>query len=319
MTRIEWTDETWNPVIGCSKVSQGCKHCYAERMFSRVYGRDRVPLGFVGPGGEPSSRPRMFTDVTLHPGRLDMPLRWKRPRRIFVNSMSDLFHADVSDEFIAAVFGVMAAAPHHTFQVLTKRPERMLAFLAGETKPSHGSMREWCYYSARDLVGKDRLAGRNPWNHVFPLLNVWLGVSVEDQATADERIPLLLQTPAAVRWLSCEPLLGSVDLSAEYLATKCGGIYPFKMLPDQHRTKIIDLLDWVVVGGESGQNARPMLVAWARSIRDQCASAGVSFFFKQFGEFAPEDKAPGAHTAMRRVGKARAGRELDGRTHDGMP
>lgn len=173
-TKIQWTDETWNPVTGCTKVSQGCKHCYAERVFPRAYAKTG----------------RCFTDVRTHPERLDQPLRWKKPRRVFVNSMSDLFHEDVPDEFIDKVWEIMANAPDHTFQILTKRPARMLAWTGGVD------------------------AGKWPmWLLPWPLPNVWLGVSVEDQATADERIPPLLRTAAAVRFISLEPCLGPVDLS----------------------------------------------------------------------------------------------------------
>lgn len=214
-TGIEWCDETWNPVSGCSKVSQGCKHCYAERVFQRAYSHDRVIMGCVGPGGEPATRPRNFTDVRCHEDRLDQPLRMRKPRRIFVNSMSDLFHEDVPFEFIAAVCGVAAAAPQHTFLVLTKRPWRMAQSL------------DWIEHTARchdDDPAKEcanrafdegiRFGRRNTEAikaTKWPLPNVWLGVSVEDQATADERIPLLLQTPAAVRFVSAEPLLGPID------------------------------------------------------------------------------------------------------------
>lgn len=215
-SQIEWTDATWNPTTGCTKVSQGCKHCYAERIFHRPY-----------PG-------RKFTDVRTHPDRLRQPLSWQRPRRIFVNSMSDLFHEDVPDEFIMQVFFIMAAAGRHTFQVLTKRPRRMLDWFAWfeACKPA---------YDRND-----------------PYSNVWLGVSVENQEAADERIPLLRQTPAAVRFLSCEPLLGGMDISP-YLRS----------------------VDWVIAGGESGPGARPADLAWFRSLRDQCAAAGVPFFMKQ--------------------------------------
>ena len=299
-TGIEWTDATWNPVTGCAKVSAGCKHCYAERNWGRL---QHLPA-YAG---------RAFTDVATHADRLLQPLSWKRPRRIFVNSMSDLFHQDIHDDFIGMVFRTMARAPQHTFQVLTKRAERMQRLL------THPKMRGF--------------VGDAPW----PLPNVWIGVSVEDQATADERIPLLLDTPAAVRWISAEPLLGPVSLTKEYLSMKCGGTYPFRSLGDEHRTKLIDLLDWVVVGGESGPQARPMHPAWARSLRDQCAAAAVPFLFKQWGEWQPVHPSgaaiPGCGTTPQRepafrfehghyftkVGKKLAGRLLDGALHDGYP
>lgn len=277
-TGIEWTDATWNPVTGCAKVSQGCKHCYAERDWGRL---QHLPA-YAG---------RAFTDVRTHADRLDQPLRWKKPRRIFVNSMSDLFHPDIHEDFIGMCFRTMARAPQHTFQVLTKRAERMQSLL------THPKMRGY-------------VESVTPQ---WPLPNVWLGVSVEDQAAADERIPLLLDTPAAVRWISAEPLLASINLAEHGLH---GG-------PGQ--------LDWVVVGGESGPKAWPMHPAWARSLRDQCAAAGVPFLFKQWGEWAP-DAAHGIayegvccnwggdyDNAVERVGKKLAGRLLDGVLHDGYP
>ena len=281
-TGIEWTDATWNPVTGCAKVSQGCKHCYAERNWGRL---QHLPA-YAG---------RAFTDVATHADRLLQPLSWRRPRRIFVNSMSDLFHQDIHDDFIGMVFRTMARAPQHTFQVLTKRAERMQRLL------THPKMRGF--------------VGDAPW----PLPNVWIGVSVEDQATADKRIPLLLDTPAAVRWISAEPLLAPIDLAEHGLH---GG-------PGQ--------LDWVVVGGESGPKARPMHPEWARGLRDQCSAAGVPFLFKQWGEWQPVHPSgasiPGCGPTPQRepafrfehghyftkVGKKLAGRMLDGALHDGYP
>lgn len=267
-TKIQWTDATWNPVTGCTKVSAGCKNCYAEALAARFW------------------VDRKFTSVFTHKDRLDQPLRWRRPRRVFVNSMSDLFHDAVPDEFIEAVFGVMAVATHHTFQVLTKRPERMLRWLrtlggletreecvqreaerrGGVIFDSRGSNPEG-YFPARPT--KEQLAVRRPWPG-WPLPNVWLGVSVEDQRAADERIPLLLQTPAAVRFLSCEPLLGSVQLGVggEFFDYGVGG---------EPR------IGWVITGGESGPGARPCDVAWIRSIVQQCKAAGVPTFVKQLG------------------------------------
>jgi protein gp37 len=255
-TGISWTSATWNPVTGCVKVSPGCKHCYAERDWGRL-------------AHLPAYAGRAFTDVACHEDRLDQPLRWNRPRMIFVNSMSDLFHEDVPDEFIDRVFAVMALAKKHVFQVLTKRPERMRRYMArlGE--------------SAKLLDAGARTMGYT-FEHggqyfvSWPIPNVWLGVSVENQETADERIPLLLQTPAAVRWISAEPLLGPVDL-AEVPVGMHGPLRPYQDKPSQPR------LDWVVVGGESGAKARPMHLQWARNLRDQCETAGVPFFFKQTG------------------------------------
>lgn len=232
-SKIQWTDATWNPVTGCTKVSQGCKHCYAERVFPRAYGKER-----------------QFTDVRTHPDRLDQPLRWKRPRRVFVNSMSDLFHEHVPVDFVLRVWLTMMHAGRHTFQILTKRPARMRSIL---TSASFSSIK--------------------------PMPHIWLGVSVEDQATADERIPLLLQTPAAVRFVSYEPALGPVDFSGP-LSVELGRDGKLRYNP---RHELSPLLDWIIVGGESGPKARPFDTQWARDTIAQCKAAGVPCFVKQCG------------------------------------
>jgi protein gp37 len=336
-TGIEWTEATWNPVTGCSKVSQGCKHCYALREWPRMAAaKHTVYFG------------RAFTDVMCHPERLEQPLRWKRPRRIFVNSMSDLFHEAVPFEFIDKVFAIMALAPQHTFQVLTKRPERMHCYINDyqRRQTTSGIVVPDCVIA--------RLNGRTNMPELrWPLPNVWLGVSVEDQATADERIPLLMQTPAALRWISAEPLLGPVDLglqcenwSDDIVMDPETGAYECCKACDY--TGVGNAIDWVVVGGESGPKARPTHPDWARSLRDQCAAAGVPFLFKQWGEwqiashenghFDSDMARNGAHwvasdgsihkpssiglenpCAMARVGKKAAGRLLDGIQHDGYP
>ena len=234
---IEWTDATWNPVTGCTKVSPGCAHCYAETFAER----------FRGVPGHPYEQ---GFDVKLWRARLALPLEWKRPRMIFVNSMSDLFHDAVPDEFIREVFQVMERADWHTFQVLTKRPERTAALSESLAWPA----------------------------------NVWMGTSVENQRFTT-RIDSLRQTAARVRFLSCEPLLGPLQLD-------------------------LTEIDWVIVGGESGPRARPMRADWARSVRDQCRAVGVPFFFKQWG----------AHNdAGVRMSKKASGRLLDGRTWDDLP
>ena len=246
---IAWTEASWNPVTGCTKVSAGCKHCYAEREWARLSANPKASDYFG----------RIFTDVQMHAHRLDQPLRWRRPRMIFVNSMADLFHESVPDAFIDQVFAVMALAPQHTFQVLTKRVERMREWFApGYDNREHAvgqAMRE----IAASRGGDD--AGLPEW----PLANVWLGVSAEDQETADARIPVLLEMPAAVRWVSLEPLLGPVDLE------KGLGLNPTAKIA------------WVVCGGESGPRARVFRVEWAREILRQCRAADVLFFMKQMG------------------------------------
>jgi protein gp37 len=320
-TGIEWTDATWNPVTGCTEVSPGCQHCYARTFAERWRG---IPGHHFEHG----------FDVQLRPDRLRLPLSWRRPRRVFVNSMSDLFHKDVPDDYIAAVFAVMALAERHTFQVLTKRHDRMRSLL---------SSRSFGHLVA--TVGREHLIGcQRDWLRVGamlggePLPNVWLGVSVEDQRWADIRIPALLETPAAVRFLSCEPLLGPVDLSPWVGPWLAGRVYAST---EEFLTALANVPaghtpDWVIVGGESGQHARPTDPAWVRSLRDQCTTVGVPFFFKQWGEWTPAGFGIGAFAAperligeplddlghrqiVRRVGKKAAGRELDGRTWDELP
>lgn len=352
-TKIEWTEATWNPVTGCTKVSPGCDHCYIDRTPPfRMAGRK-----FDGPTVGAT------TGVILHPERLDQPLRWTRPRRIFVNSLSDLFHDDIPDEYIAKVFAAMALAPQHTFQLLTKRHGRMRSLLS---QPStDGDAFIWKVKSAMwdwalTLPGTSGRRASDGWNALdrsgwWPLPNLWLGVTVEDQTRADLRIPALLATPAAVRFLSCEPLLGSVSLD-RFSPARVGGaqfhdaLRPLVDTVDGH--ELMPRIDWVIAGGESGPEARPMHPAWARSLRDQCAAAGVPFHFKQWGEWGPvgptHPKAVGFKprgtfssrievltepvtgwkgtattygdaTPMARVGKRAAGRLLDGRTHDDYP
>ena len=285
-TKIEWTDATWNPVTGCDKVTPGCDHCYAETIANRFAGTPAYPDGFA---------------VTLRPERLDQPLRWTRPRRVFVNSMSDLFHKDVPDHFIAEVFGVMAASfmhdrPTHTFQVLTKRHGRMRSLLSSpDFRASVAAAAAGCTDEDHADAVHDAIAA-NYW----PLPNVWLGVSVEDQQRADLRIPALLDTPAAVRFLSCEPLLGRVTLP-KFCACGCGETFeaarrsaslnPGWLNSEQAAAGVKATLgiDWVIVGGESGSAARPMHPEWARSLRDQCQAAGIAFHFKQWGEWAPDE------------------------------
>lgn len=296
-TKIEWTDETWNPVTGCTKVSQGCKNCYAERLWPKVSGAEAKRTG---------NPPRAFTDVRTHPERLDAPRRWAKPKRIFVNSMSDLFHEDVPYLFIDQVFQVMLLCLRHQFQILTKRPERALA-----------------YFHERP--------------HYRPLTHIWLGVSVEDQATADERIPLLLQTPSAVRFVSYEPALGPVKLKWKWVSggRPISGGPQVNLNKPWEEPKPTAKLDWLIAGGESGPHARPAHPDWFRAVRNQCAAAGVPFFFKQWGEYGPSPDAglpdhlpsdagfyfdePHTPGKVWRFGKKAAGRTLDGRTHDEYP
>lgn len=252
-TGIEWTDETWNPVTGCDQVSPGCDNCYALTMSARLkamgqpkYQRDGDPRT-SGPG----------FGVTLHEDVLTQPNRWRKPRRVFVNSMSDLFHPEVPTEFIGRVFNVMGSNPEHTFQVLTKRHARMRAVTSA-------------YYDA---------------TRQEPFTNVWLGVSVEDQQRADQRIPHLTATPAAVRFLSCEPLLGPVTIERWIDGLHCDHEAGVNCCGEcECTTNMHDpALHWVIVGGESGHGARQMYPGWALTLVRQCRAEGVPVFVKQLG------------------------------------
>jgi protein gp37 len=289
-TEIQWTDETWNPVTGCDKVSPGCAHCYAEGVDNRFWAKQYPRVEFCA---EQEPRPREFTDVWTHEDRLSQPLKWKKPRKIFVNSMSDLFHEDVPDAFIDQVFAVMSLASKHTFQVLTKRPRRMLAYLS---KVGRRSDFEWArtafqqhieaYWSKSELLTAYAKTDAE-WDAVYrawPLPNVWLGVSVENQHFADERIPLLLQTPAAVRFLSCEPLLGPVSL--RWLPAWNGMATKPRSETESVITDQLDglrRLDWVIVGCESGRERRNQEAyeKQAYTLLAQCRAAGVAAFHKQ--------------------------------------
>lgn len=286
---IAWTDETWNPIRGCSRVSEGCRHCYAERVAARFSGPGQPYEGLVTIGEKGA---RWNGRVRIVREHLSDPLRWRRPRRVFVNSMSDLFHESIPFNEVAAIFGVMAAAREHTFQVLTKRPARALAFFEWLGHPAFEGRAPFdvcAEYAIRRLgtkqIARSRLMDPTaPW----PPPNVWLGVSVEDQATADERIPLLLRCPAAVRWVSYEPALGPVRFDAvrERKLESYGGMnyHAVNALTGYRDEKSLDArLDWIVVGGESGAGARPFDVAWALSTIDQCKRAGVACFVKQLG------------------------------------
>lgn len=278
---IEWTDATWNPVLGCSYISQGCKNCYAVRSVNRVAGNNSVNKGgtlddLVAKNS--SGRLHWTGSVALLPDRLGQPLHWKQPKRIFVNSMSDLFHEDVPDEFIDQVFAVMASCPQHVFQILTKRIKRALKYFE-----DLNYRQEMIGIEAELISGLDRYQDDLTPTWTLPLPSVWLGVSVENQRCADERIPLLLQTPAAVRFLSCEPLLGPIRFRTPDFSDRGDGAGWLHA----GNAKGGPSIDWVIAGGESGPKARPMHPDWVRSLRDQCQAAGVPFFFKQWGEWCP--------------------------------
>lgn len=300
---IEWTDETWNPTVGCSRVSPGCDGCYAIGVAHRAMQPAHAGLTERLDDGNEGQFTDWTGEVRLLPDRLDAPLRWRKPRRVFVDSMSDLFHPEVPEQFVTEVFATMALTPRHTFQVLTKRPQRMAELVS----------RAW---DGMSIESPPRVPIYPP-GETWPLPNAWLGTSVENQRYADLRIPYLAATPAAVRFLSIEPLLGPVNIGP-WVGEG----------PDAPRA-----LDWVIVGGESGPGARPMHPQWVRDLRDQCVAADVPFFFKQWGEWlavnevevpalavpGAERGAPSVSADFRRVGKKAAGRMLDGRTWDEYP
>ncbi len=294
-TKIEWTDATWNPVTGCSVVSPGCTNCYAMTLAGT---RLRHIASRAGLTRDSKAGPVWTGEVRLNEEWLTQPLRWRAPRMVFVCAHGDLFHASVPDEWIDRVFAVMALAPQHVFQVLTKRARRMREYLSGDRDGrvaracvdlwTDGAVKptaDWPVESIGDIDMPDDLKMR-----CWPLSHVWLGVSVEDQARANERIPELLETPAAVRWVSAEPLLGPVDfreiavdgvltvdaLTGIHSDDENGPITGVVGSPDPH-------IDWIVVGGESGPGARPMQVGWARAIVEQCKASGTKCFMKQLG------------------------------------
>lgn len=298
-TEIAWTDATWPIVNGCRRVSRGCGAadgggCYAERLAAT---RLAHTPKYAGLAKMTTDGPRWTGETRLWAEHLDWPLRWKRPRRIFVADMGDLFYEGVRDEDIEAVFGVMSFAGQHWFQVLTKRPERArdwirnasLAKCQAEATVRLDEAKLWSPARRRDRINSGTING--PW----PLPHVWIGTSVEDQATADARIPVLLDTPAAVRWVSYEPALGPVnftEIMPETLRLPCGSparINALTRTDDEHFYNEHEALDWIVVGGESGPGARPFDIAWARETIRQCRAAQVPCFVKQLGARAVID------------------------------
>lgn len=328
-TKIEWTEYSWNPVTGCTPVSEGCENCYARRMANRLKGRC----------GYPSDDPFR---VTIHPERLEEPLRWKKPRKVFVCSMGDLFHEDVPFSYIAQVFDVMCSwrwpnkaseqagdesmleDPGHTFMVLTKRPQRFHEFLSwlGDFWPGDSPVN--INLEVEGHFGK----------------HIWLGVTAENQQRADERIPILLQIPAAVRFVSIEPMLGPINFRwfpawSENAPTTAMNPY------NGGRTNEYDglrRLDWIICGGETGPGARPLHPDWVRNLRDQCQAAGIPFFFKSWGQWRVEHRQSevvelnrlksnqcvakaqsGGHYLFTSVRKKKAGRLLDGQEWNEVP
>lgn len=342
-TSIEWTDKTWNPIRGCTRVSEGCRHCYAEGVARRFSGPGLAYEGLVriDSAGKPHEWNGHIKFVEAH--LLD-PLKWKEPKRIFVNSMSDLFHENVRWEWINKIFAVMALCPQHTFQILTKRPEVMGQYISSIGNAIRDADKWFLQGAADEIVDNCATLEDHPW----PLPNVQLGVSCEDQTSADKRIPWLLRTPAAVRFLSCEPLLGEISLKRIRMPeTFFGYVDVDALTADRYRNAQLvgfggPRIDWVIAGGESGRGARPMHPDWARGLRDECQAAGTPFFFKQWGEWLPiatprmtarigstllihrdgattpaswSDvmKTTGDPWAVQRAGKKAAGAMLDGR------
>jgi len=366
----KWWTHSWNPVIGCTPASPGCDNCYAKNL------HDARHKAFVAGSRVPACYSESFETVRCLEERLARPLGWKKPRRVFVNSMSDLFHPDVPFEFLDRVFAVMALASQHTFMICTKRAERMHRYFWHLLDISTRS--DFAELAIPFLKKHPGVPGRKDDGWPFP--NVWLGVTAENQEQADARIPILLDTPAAKRFVSVEPMLGPVDLTRfayprgdgirnnVYRCEKCGHVANGKhftrvssspdgteydsVCPNCHLDEWDDIgptkvgrLDWVICGGESGPKARPMHPEWARALRDQCAAAGVPFFFKQLGDLAwfsvpkdlPEDKSVFCRVRRAFICKAdpvggifnpdgfyaakvvRGSRLLDGVEHNAMP
>jgi len=326
-TGIQWTDATWNPIVGCSVVSPACTNCYAMAQAGRIQ-KMKPGSHYEGTTLDVNGKPIWTGVLRQAPDHiLTAPMRWKRPRKIFVNSMSDLFHDAAPDEWIDKVFAIMALCPHHVFQVLTKRPKRMRDYIgtrAGDWMtvlpdaigPGQLPITKHCVVAHIGETTADHRALYAAKLPHWPLPNVWIGVTAEDQPRAEERIPDLLMTSAAVRFVSVEPMLGPIELR-----------------------RWMSAVSWVICGGESGPGARPLSMYWARSMRDQCADMNIPFFFKQWGEWIPgpqaihlngktltnfkvidtpcEDQALGCFSF--RVGKLRAGRLLDGVEHNVFP
>lgn len=323
-TRIEWTDETWNVISGCTPISAGCANCYAKRMSKRLAGRFGYPEnGYHCPacsldyhllGGEhcpqcgKTATETSSFDVTFHADKLDQPLRWKKPRRVFVCSMGDLFHEDVSDEWIDQVFAVIGMTQRHTYQILTKRPERMLTYFTthGRFRRVYNACREMSLAGFFDCDVKTRVqniliedARDKWWDKIFG--NVHLGVTAENQEQADKRVQILLRIPAAVHFVSIEPMLGPIIVQGGNVPKSPDGPWPDEPLHSRSYLRGVcgdRRIDWVICGAETGPGKRQMDLNWARDIRDQCQAAGVPFFFKKDSD--------GRHT-------------LDGRTWEQFP
>ncbi len=343
MSNIEWTQKTWNPTLGCTEVSPGCTNCYAARMAFRLSHIPAMKEDYADLTMKLDNGKIVWTGmVRVLPERLEEPMNVKKPTTWFVDSMSDLFHPGIPFEFIDKVFVIMKSAGHHTFQILTKRAERMQGYFSDD-RPA---ILDAAYLQMMDLGFKLNPAPAYIQNHGkpyenWPLKNVWLGVSVESQSWG-KRIENLMRCPAAIRFISAEPLVGPLDITNK-------GLDNAYSVPTKHTEingKKVGIqwtdpgdrfigLDWVIVGGESGPGARPVNPDWVRSLRDQCRFSKVPFFFKQWGEYLPHDQMqsgqldfakgvsssipPGFNTNVLKVGKKLAGRRLDGVIHNQFP
>ncbi|HEV7323559.1 MAG TPA: phage Gp37/Gp68 family protein [Bosea sp. (in: a-proteobacteria)] len=348
-TSIEWTERSWNPIVGCTIVSPGCTNCYAMGMadrFKDVYrGRKWAGMPAEAMTRRVNGKAVWTGHLTLAPDHiLTEPLRRRKPTTYFVNSMGDLFHEDTPEEWIDLVIAIMALCPQHTFQILTKRGERMRKHMSPTTSiPMLGRLplERVHIAAAGDIEGENGLfEALKRYGNLYslycsvpwPLPNVWLGISAEDQRHADERVHELLATPAAVRFVSNEPALGPVDYTrlqlayGRWLNALTGELWTPGHAGENSFTTRGPKLDWIIVGGESGRDARPMHPDWPRRIRDACVSSGTAFFFKQWGDYLPAGQTmangrpwnPGCGSSLRGT-KAIVGRFLDGVEHNAMP
>ena len=346
-TKIEWTDATWNPITGCEIVSAGCTNCYAMKLAGTRLKDHPSRAGLTKPS---KAGPVWNGEVRFNEQWLDQPLRWQKPMMIFVCAHGDLFYEAVPTEWIDRVFGIMALATDHTFQVLTKRPERMRAYLADPLAQGRIAKAAMDAAPVGRNIGDAALMVVPTSEHPYqfgedrwPLPNVWLGVSTEDQKAANKRIPPLLLTPAAIHFASYEPAIGAVDYTRICVAVEHGRGRYFDALDHDEADEYegppenYAALNWVIAGGESQPGSRPADPEWFRQVRRACNEAGVSFLFKQWGDWLPLGEATsllnpegrpglqwdiqhvGGYLPMARVGKKAAGRLLDGRTHDEFP
>ncbi|HTV33660.1 MAG TPA: phage Gp37/Gp68 family protein [Methylocella sp.] len=299
---IEWADAIWDPLVGCSRKSAACRHCYAEALTAASAQDAQWGLGYaeIGPAG-----PAWTGKIALRDDRLTLPLTWDTPRRILVNALSDLFHESAQNEVTDRIFAIMALCPHHIFEILTKRPKIMQAYITEPATP------------ARIAKVMDEIAPQDSSHSlsVWPLKHLWLGVTAENQKEAERRIPVLLETPAALRFVAAEPLLEALDLKA--------GIWLRDATETGPASGSGPRIDWVVAGGEIGAEAKACHPDWARSLRDQCIKGGTAFFWRQWGDYVPNagvtaEPVSGA-LSFTPLGSGPVQRTLDGVLHEAFP